>query len=201
MKKIIFAFAVLATSFASAQVGVGNTSPKATFDVTGVTTATVADGVLVPRFTASVLATKDAAYGADQNGALVFITDPAGATGKASEATAVGFYYYNNTAAKWKAVGGASAAPLLNVTVPTTNDYTILETDAIIYRNLTATGTLTIPASLPAGKVFYIANTSGFFDWNYSPMPINTGMGSVAAGQGGTIVTLGGGQFMFTSGY
>lgn len=132
MKKIIFAFAVLATSFASAQVGVGNTSPKATLDVTGVTTASVADGVLVPRFTVTELNSKAAAYGADQNSALVFVTNVAGAAGKTSDISSVGFYYYNDTTSKWKAVGGASAAPAVSVRVPSNGTLTAADLNGYI---------------------------------------------------------------------
>jgi hypothetical protein len=161
MKKIIFAIAIMATSFASAQVGVGNTDPKATLDVTGVTTATVADGVLVPRFTAATLATKDAAYGADQNGALVFITDIANATGKTSNVTTVGFHYYDNATSKWKAVGGASATPAyqnIGGGVQTGDGtFTIADTTYFVVHSGATAGTLTMPTPV-AGKTLWVKN-------------------------------------------
>jgi hypothetical protein len=89
----------------------------------------------------------------------------------------------------------------LPVTVPTTNDYTVLPTDAVIYRQLTATGTITFPASLPAGKVFYIANTSGSFNWVLSPAPLNAGTTQMYANISLTVVTVGGGNIIVTSGY
>jgi hypothetical protein len=165
MKKIIFAFAVLATSFASAQVGVGNTSPKATLDVTGVSTTTVADGVLVPRYTAATLATKDAAYGADQNGALVFITDITGATGKTSNVTAVGFYYYDHATSKWKAVG-ASAAPSLptfrTVAGAATTNILTSDFDNVVIITGTVTGDIQLPSPTGyAGRKITIIHTGG----------------------------------------
>jgi hypothetical protein len=92
------------------------------------------------------------------------------------------------------------ANPALAITVPTTDNYTVLETDSVIYRTLTANGTITFPASLPAGKVFYVSNNSTGFDWTFSPAPINTGVAQVFAGYSHMIVTLGGGQILVVSG-
>ena len=183
MKKIIFAFAVLATSYASAQVGVGNTNPKATLDVTGVSTSTVADGVLVPRFTASVLATKDAAYGADQNGALVFITDPAGAAGKASEVTAVGFYYYNNTAVKWKAVGGASAAPAVSVRVPSNGTLTAADLNGYIIDGAGYTYNLATLSASEGDTITFMQNSGNVLTINGT----SAGSSTTPFAQGGGI--------------
>lgn len=190
MKKIIFAFAVLATSFATAQVGVGNTSPKATLDVTGVTTASVADGVLVPRFTVTELNSKAAAYGADQNSALVFVTNVAGAAGKTSDISSVGFYYYNDTTSKWKAVGGASA-PTFVVSSLQTGNYTALATEDLIQYNPSAPCILTLPTTgIAAGKIYYISN-KGTADVTIAPTPATTGFAFVPAGIGHIVVWTG----------
>jgi hypothetical protein len=96
----------------------------------------------------------------------------------------------------------ATPAPAaLAITNPSTDNYTVLVTDAVIYRSLTAAGTITFPASLPAGKVFYIANTSGSSDWTLSPAPINAGTVLVGAGQSLTVITLGSGNIMVATGY
>ncbi len=92
------------------------------------------------------------------------------------------------------------APPALAITVPTTDNYTVLETDAVIHRNLTANGTITFPASLPAGRVFYIANTSPSSTWTITPNPINTGVIDVFPGYSHMVVTLGSGQIMVVSG-
>jgi hypothetical protein len=161
MKKIFFALAILATSIASAQVGVGNTSPKATLDITGVSTTTVADGVLVPRYTAAVLATKDNAYGADQNGALVFITDASSATGKTADVTAVGFYYYNHATSKWKAVGGASAAPAVSVRVPSNGTLTAADLNGYIIDGAGYTYNLATLTTASEGDTITFMQNSG----------------------------------------
>ena len=79
-------------------VGIGNTTPKATLDVTGTpTTVTTADGIIAPRLTGDQLAAKTA-YGADQTAAQVYVTaaatTPAGAT---VNVTAPGYYYFDGT--------------------------------------------------------------------------------------------------------
>lgn len=90
--------------------------------------------------------------------------------------------------------------PTLPITIPTTDNYTVLETDAVIYRTLTANGTITFPSSLPAGKVFYISNNSTSYDWTFSPTPINTGVSQVFAGFSHMVVTLGGDKILVVSG-
>ena len=95
----------------------------------------------------------------------------------------------------------SASTPALAVTNPTTDNYTVLETDAIIHRNITANATITFPTSLPAGKVFYIVNTSGSFNWLISPAPLNTSVAQIEAGVGITLVTLGSGQVMVTSAF
>jgi hypothetical protein len=108
MKKYLLTLVtiMLFTCLAHSQVGINNTSPKSTLDITGVTAATIPDGVLVPRFTVAELARKDAAYGSAQNGTLVFVTSGTGSIGKTVNIKGSGFYYYDHPASKWKGMGG-----------------------------------------------------------------------------------------------
>jgi hypothetical protein len=190
MKKIFFAFAFLVTGYASAQVGVGNTDPKATLDVNKASYATGEQaGIAVTQLTgAQVVSMSTSGLKA---GTLVYANSTSGVI------DSIGFWYYTGSA--WSKVG-ATSAPALAITNPTTDNYTVLDTDAVIYRTLTSPGTLTFPSTLPAGKVFYIAN-SGSEDWSLSPAPINGGTPLVAANQSLTVVTLGGGQILVTTGY
>lgn len=191
MKKIIFAFAVLATSFATAQVGIGNTDPKATLDVNKASYTTGEQaGIAVTQLTgAHIVGMTTSGLKA---GTLVYATSTSGAI------DSVGFWYYTGSA--WSKVG-ATAAPALAITNPITDNYTVLDTDAVIYKGVSTFGAiLTFPATLPAGKVYYIAN-SGSEDWAISPAPINAGTTTVAANQSLTVVTLGGGQILVTTGY
>lgn len=61
-------------------VGIGTAAPKATLDVVGQPAlSTVLDGVIPPRLTRAELAAKTG-YGADQVGAIVYVTDVTGGT-------------------------------------------------------------------------------------------------------------------------
>ncbi len=87
-------------------MGIGKINPQASFDVAGTLLATRPDGVLVPRFTVAELSTKDGAYLAGQNGTLVFVTSGTGSSGKTSDITGPGFYYYDSPTSKWRSIGG-----------------------------------------------------------------------------------------------
>lgn len=169
MKKIILTIAFIASGLvASAQVGIGNTDPKVSLQVDKSADAAKADGVLVPRVTVAELNTKAAAYGADQNGSLVFITAITGAANETSNVTAAGFHYYNSATDKWVAVGGGGAAPAYQdirgkVQPVTAATYTVAADD--FYILTTGSGTaITIPTSgtgftvADAGRTIYIFN-------------------------------------------
>ena len=77
-------------------VGIKTDSPQATLDVRAeATVTTMPDGVLVPRLDVGQLNAKSAAYGADQNGALVFVTSNT----QGSAGTKVENLTFNNTSA------------------------------------------------------------------------------------------------------
>jgi predicted aspartyl protease len=111
MKKIILTAAFVAASFTTyAQVGVGNTSPKATLEVTGKPTdAAVADGIMAPRLTADQLLAKTAYVAADNNAALVYVTaaPTTAGTGNFVNVTTEG-YYYLDVAGVWQKVAAGS---------------------------------------------------------------------------------------------
>lgn len=60
----------------SAQVGINTTNPKATLDVTSKADLNQPDGIIVPRISGDLLSQKDAVYGPEQNGAIIFVTSP-----------------------------------------------------------------------------------------------------------------------------
>ncbi len=112
MKKNIFLAVMLTAGTLSAQkVGINTENPKATLDVNKVESEMLADGVLAPRLTRAALTLKgNSLYGADQKGALVYITDVTGgdaATGtQREEVTEEGYYYFDG--AKWQRIVFAS---------------------------------------------------------------------------------------------
>lgn len=103
MKKEFLIVSMLVISgFAVGQVGINNTDPKATFDVTAkFTDASTAEGLIAPRLTGDQIQAKDAKYSTDQIGALLFatsaVTAPAGV--KTASITTPGYYYFDGL--KW----------------------------------------------------------------------------------------------------
>jgi hypothetical protein len=96
MKRILLCAALFAASFTTvAQVGVGNTDPKATLDVTGdAADAASLDGIIAPRLTGDELRAKT--YTADQTGALVYVTAADSApAGQTANVSTVGYYSFD----------------------------------------------------------------------------------------------------------
>lgn len=96
-----------------AQVGIGTNDPKTTLQVDGdPASTTTADGIQGPSLTLAQLDAKIAAYGTDQDGAIVYIDDVTTASSVAETAniTATGYYYYDAPNDVWKAMGGTSSS-------------------------------------------------------------------------------------------
>lgn len=101
MKKLAFITALLASCFMHAQVGIGNTNPQASLDISSssVTTPSNTDGILIPRM--NEFPASDPALA--QDGMMVFVTG--------SGTPSKGFYYWDHTAMSWVAIintGGAT---------------------------------------------------------------------------------------------
>ena len=115
MKKLIPFVAFLLFGYtAISQVGIGNTDPKASLDISATNIATPAntDGLLIPRIDEFPSTTPTA----DQDGMMVFITG--------NGAPAKGFYYWNNAGTSWDAFAGSSDADWYEegtTTAPTSN--------------------------------------------------------------------------------
>ena len=125
MKKITTAALFLmltGTAFAQeGRVGINTTDPKTTFDVngkidgSGKLLTTDITGMQAPRLTRAELTAKgNVLYGADQKGALVYITDvTAGdALTQRINITAAGYYYFDG--AVWQKMASASEADITN---------------------------------------------------------------------------------------
>lgn len=94
----------LISFFGYSQVGVGNTDPKASLDVTASNTATPAntDGILIPRIDNFPTTNPTA----DQDGMMVFVTG--------NGTPAKGFYYWDNGSASWFSVTGINTQNTLD---------------------------------------------------------------------------------------
>ena len=171
-------------------VGIKTDTPQTTLDVRAEATDTsMPDGVLVPRLTVTELNAKSAVYGADQNGALVFVTSntQGGAGTKVENVKDPGFYYYDHATSKWKGVGGGGDAgqikgpmhavvsgPNANVrTSATLTSSTWTSTDFGIFINGSPLQLINLPdASANAGRILFVSNlTGGGVTWNQIGTP------------------------------
>ena len=163
MKKITTAALFLmltGTAFAQeGRVGINTTDPKTTFDVngkiggSGKLLITDITGMQAPRLTREELTAKgNTLYGADQKGALVYITDISGgdATSQRINISAVGYYYFDG--GKWQAVASGTGA------ADTTKDSWI--DDPTNTTPMVKLGTLSDGSTTrPAGTEFVILDT------------------------------------------
>ncbi|WP_343644001.1 hypothetical protein [Chryseobacterium sp.] len=117
MKKNVYAaMFCLSFSLGYSQMGINTQTPKTTLDVTGKGGVTDKDGLQAPRLTRADLTSKgDALYGADQKGALVYITDITGgdAVGPRALIDVVGYYYFDGT--QWQKLSGGSGGSGVNL--------------------------------------------------------------------------------------
>ncbi len=97
-QKLLLPIVLFFQTIAIAQVGINNTSPKASLDITATNSSTPenTDGILIPR----VDAFPSTPPGAAQQGMMVYLTTTSGSN-------APGFYYWDNTSTSWIAVIGA----------------------------------------------------------------------------------------------
>ncbi|WP_426431623.1 beta strand repeat-containing protein [Winogradskyella sp. HB-48] len=98
MKTITIIAFLCFSFFATAQVGVGNTDPKSTLDISAssTTSPTNQDGILIPRIDNFPTTNPTA----DQDGMMVFVTG----NGTPSK----GFYYWDNGSGTWVSILGTS---------------------------------------------------------------------------------------------
>jgi hypothetical protein len=138
------------TAFAQeGRVGINTETPKTTFDVNGKKDGsgnlltTDVTGMQAPRLTRAELTAKgDVLYGADQKGALVYITDvTAGdALTQRINITAAGYYYFDGTV--WQKMGGSGAA----AGDPTTDAWVNDATNTMVKLGTLSDGTTARPA-------------------------------------------------------
>ncbi len=100
MKKNLSAAAVLFLSAVMySQVGINNTAPKATLDITAKTTdGSQAEGFIAPRLTGGQIQSADAKYDSNQKGAIVYATSGTSIPStKTVNINGEGYYYFDGT--------------------------------------------------------------------------------------------------------
>lgn len=89
-----------------AQIGINTDTPKASLDVVAFSATNQVAGVQAPRLTLNELTLKGTSiYGADQTGAIIFVTDVSSGNNNTprTQVTATGYYYFDGTL--WRPLG------------------------------------------------------------------------------------------------
>lgn len=101
MRKLVILTSLLYSFLFFGQVGINTESPKATLDVVAKKTdGSTSEGFIAPRLSGDEIKAANARYTSAQTGALVYATSPissADTTGKTSNITLPGYYYYDGT--------------------------------------------------------------------------------------------------------
>ncbi|RNA62600.1 hypothetical protein D1631_11975 [Chryseobacterium nematophagum] len=93
------------------QVGINNSSPKVTLDVTAKNSdGSTSEGFIAPRLTGNTLFAAIAlgTYGPDQNGTIVFVTESADIGNQVGQTVRVdipAYYYFDSTSNQWRKMG------------------------------------------------------------------------------------------------
>jgi len=129
-KNFILAIAFSCSAFAYSQVGINTSTPKSSLDIVGdASNATKVDGVIAPRLTRLQLTNKgNTLYGADQIGAIIFITDVTSGDSSSQRINinAIGYYYFDGSA--WqKLVSTATNSDLSNDSFANDNANTMVK--------------------------------------------------------------------------
>ncbi|AVR47449.1 hypothetical protein C7S20_11415 [Christiangramia fulva] len=101
MKTFFLFLCIFASGFNYAQVGIGNTDPKAQLDISATNSANpeVIDGILIPRIDKFPTTNP----GIDHNGIMVYLNKTVGSNNP-------GFYYWSYSENKWKVLGNDASS-------------------------------------------------------------------------------------------
>jgi hypothetical protein len=116
MKHLFTAATMLFSMTVFAQVGINNTSPKATLDITAKTTdGSKPEGLIIPQLSGSNIHTATAAgvYGSNQKGLIIYATSAdSSPISTTANITAAGYYYFDGSV--WQKMNGAAAGDTTN---------------------------------------------------------------------------------------
>ncbi|SHE58235.1 hypothetical protein [Chryseobacterium takakiae] len=99
MKNLLAITLSIFSLIAFAQVGINNSMPKATLDITAKTTnGSKPEGLIVPRLSGDQIQAGDAQYSSDQKGLIIYATSAtASPAGKTANITAEGYYFFDGS--------------------------------------------------------------------------------------------------------
>ena len=131
MKKHLLLVGTFISSIGFSQVGVNTNEPKATLEVVASPSDnTKTDGIIAPRLTGDELNAKDALYGADQVGAIVYVTSAATtSSGKTKNVSKPGYFFFDGTT--WELIGKAPWNVQGTNNVATNNDQNIYQKGSV----------------------------------------------------------------------
>ncbi|WP_449387233.1 hypothetical protein [Chryseobacterium lineare] len=143
--KHLITMAILLFSLAlNAQVGINNTSPKVTLDITGKTTdGSRAEGLIIPQLEGDKIKIADTKYTPDLKGAIIYaLSAVASPSIKTANITAEGYYYFDGSV--WQ--------KLSNSSVP-----------AVVVTSSALNGTYKAGTALTASNTFTVTITNNSF--------------------------------------
>ncbi|WP_263602001.1 hypothetical protein [Chryseobacterium sp. PET-29] len=172
MKKIMILAGFLFSLSICAQVGINNTSPQATLDITAkATDGSSPQGIIAPRLTGDQIQAGDGQYKAAQTGAIIYataaVTTP---SAKTANISSQGYYYFDGSV--WQKIGvDASNIASSSLIKRVGSSYTTLIpsdlTKSINTLSLTTSPPPTTEFNLSPltaadrGKILYIQNNCG----------------------------------------
>ena len=157
-KKVLLSVCIIVAATLHAQVGINNSTPKASLHITPQNTdGTTAEGIIAPNLTRAQLIGKDVRYNTDQKGAIIYVTTLDGTlTAKTTNITATGYYYFDGSV--WQPfTQPASIVPTEpwqvqgSTTSANTNAQNIYQTGSVGIGSMTA---------VPAAYMFQVTGSS-----------------------------------------
>jgi len=145
IKQVLLISGILFASCVHSQVGINNSNPKSTLDITAKNTnGTTAEGIIAPRLTGDQVKAADLLYGSDQKGAVVYVTAAVGVVStKTVNITSEGYYFFDGNI--WQKLGSTGGGTTISVT-------TLVDSNILGYiPSTTSTAATSAPASMTIG--------------------------------------------------